>query len=187
MTSERIEIIIAGIGGQGVIYSADLIAKAALSKYGFVSMIAHYGPESRGSVTSAEVVISNAKSEVNLDYPIVESPDIFIAMHQKGFEHHMVNRKTDITRLKYIIYDSTLVSIPKDKDLRKIELFAIPATQLAKDELKNIKMANIILTAAIAKAANFLSRADLEKAITDMSAINDSAFNLKAIALRCNL
>lgn len=182
MKENRTEIIIAGIGGQGVVYAANLIAKTALSSYNFTSMIAHYGPESRGSVTSTEVVLSNVKN----DYPVVENPDIFIAMHQKGFEHYVSNQKANISNLKYIVYDSTLVTINENLKAQipnfKL-LMAVPATQLAKDELGNIQMANIILTAALTKGTGIFEKKDLEKTLEDMIALGEHERNIKAISL----
>jgi 2-oxoglutarate ferredoxin oxidoreductase subunit gamma len=219
MKQDRIEIIISGIGGQGVVYSANLLSRAALYQHKFSSSIAHYGPESRGSVTTSEVVISNpttpliplnkggikggyfpltkgeggggysplTKGEGGcLDYPCVESPDIFIAMHQKGFDHHITNHKMDVSNLKYLIYDSTIVNceLPlRDKLLGNCEFIPVPASQLAKEKLKNIMMANIILTAALVKATGIITRENLKRALKQMAPPKDYQLNLQAIEL----
>ncbi|MFH0888391.1 MAG: 2-oxoacid:acceptor oxidoreductase family protein [Planctomycetota bacterium] len=196
MKSDRIEIIISGIGGQGVVYSANLLSRAALYQHTFSSNIAHYGPESRGSVTTSEVVISNPpdrmtsraglkSSTSKIDYPCVESPDIFIAMHQKGFDHHITSHRLHRLNLKYLIYDSTLVNISKTiaPDIKKVNLIAIPASQLAKEKLKNIMMANIILTASVVKATKIVTRENLESALKQMAPPKDYQLNLQAIEL----
>ncbi|MFH1230249.1 MAG: 2-oxoacid:acceptor oxidoreductase family protein [Planctomycetota bacterium] len=185
MKTNRIEIIISGIGGQGVVYSANLIGRAALYQHKFSSSIAHYGPESRGSVTTSEVVISNPIPHNQIDYPCVESPDIFIAMHQKGYDYHITNHKTDISHLKYLIYDSTLVNISKTitPAIKKVNLIAIPASQLAKEELKNIMMANIILTAALVKATVIITRNNLERTLKEMTNLKEHRLNLQAIKI----
>ncbi|MFH1231025.1 MAG: 2-oxoacid:acceptor oxidoreductase family protein, partial [Planctomycetota bacterium] len=193
MKTNRIEIIISGIGGQGVVYSANLLGSAALYRHKFSSSIAHYGPESRGSVTTSEVIISNPSGRArfptvpkdgsfggtnptktfnsDLDYPCVESPDIFIAMHQKGYDYHITSHRLHRLNLKYLIYDSTLVTIPKTTmpHMGNLNLIAIPASQLAKEELKNIMMANIILTAALVKATGIITRNNLERALKEMA------------------
>ena len=204
MKTNRIEIIISGIGGQGVVYSANLIGRAALYqsakggsavgtgtpqraffRHKFSSNIAHYGPESRGSVTTSEVVISNPIPHNQIDYPCVESPNIFIAMHQKGYDYHITNHKTDISHLKYLIYDSTIVTIPKITmpHIDNLNLIAIPASQLAKEKLKNIMMANIILTAALVKATGIITRNNLERALKEMVTTKDYQLNLQAIKI----
>jgi len=187
LNQNRIEILVSGIGGQGVVYSTNLLGCTAVLQYPFTSTIAHYGPESRGSVTTSEVVISNLKSSTSklnnqIDYPCVESPDIFIAMHQKGYDYHITNHKTDISNLKYLIYDSTLVSI-RETTVSHINLIAVPASQLAKEKLKNIMMANIILTAALVKATGIITRRNLERALKEMVSTKDYQLNLQAIEI----
>jgi len=216
-----------------VVYSANLLSRAALYQHKFSSSIAHYGPESRGSVTTSEVVISNlttpliplnkggikggyspltkgegggsysplTKGEGGcLDYPCVESPDIFIAMHQKGYDYHITNRKTDISNLKYLVYDSTIVNceaaaesrlfrgelhirFAQCKRIANCEFIALPASQLAKEKLKNIMMANIILTAALVKVTGIITRKNLERALKEMVSTKDYQLNLQAIEI----
>lgn len=185
MKQERVEILIGGIGGQGVVYSANLIARAGLIRHKFASSIAHYGPESRGSVTTSEVVVSDSPFG-DLDYPVVETPDVFIAMHQKAYEGHALKHKSVP---EYLIYDSTIVNPDgklslQDKLLANCEFTGIPASQLAKDKLGNIMMANIILTAAFAKTTGIISQGELEETLKGVvSSPKDFALNKEAIEL----
>jgi 2-oxoglutarate ferredoxin oxidoreductase subunit gamma len=188
MKTNRIEIIISGIGGQGVVYSANLLGYAALYRHSFSSNIAHYGPESRGSITTSEIVISDfKKSNPNnqIDYPCVESPDIFMTLHQKGLDHHITNQKINTSNLKYLIYDSTLVCIPKaiTGTLKQVNSIGIPASQLAKEKFNNIMIANIILTATLGKLTGIISRKNLERALKGMMNANDYKINLQAIEI----
>jgi len=228
-----------------VVYSANLLSRAALYQHKFSSSIAHYGPESRGSVTTSEVVISNlttpliplnkggikggyfpltkgggggsyspltkgegggsysplTKGEGGcLDYPCVESPDIFIAMHQKGYDYHITSHKMDVSNLKYLIYDSTIVNceaaaesrlfrgelhirFAQCKRIANCEFIALPASQLAKEKLKNIMMANIILTAALVKTTGIITRKNLERTLKEIVPPKDYQLNLQAIEL----
>jgi len=52
------EIMFAGIGGQGVILSANILARAGILKGYFAAQSQSYGSESRGTATRAEVVLS---------------------------------------------------------------------------------------------------------------------------------
>ncbi|MEW6027418.1 MAG: 2-oxoacid:acceptor oxidoreductase family protein [Planctomycetota bacterium] len=175
MTKERSEILIGGIGGQGVVYSANLIARSALRQYKFASSIAHYGPESRGSVTTSEVVISNPVSD-GPDYPVVERPDVFIALHQKAYDEYLAGHKTSP---EYLIYDSTLVTVGSGRD----GLVGVPASQLAKEKLSNIMMANIILTAVFAKTTGLVPRDDLEQALKEIMPARDFTLGQKALEI----
>ena len=185
MNKDRIEILIGGIGGQGVVYSANLIARAGLIRHKFASSIAHYGPESRGSVTTSEVVISNNQSG-DLDYPVVETPDVFIAMHQKAYDAYMAKHKIPPAHL---IYDSTIVNPDgklslQDKRSASCEFIGVPASQMAKDKLGNIMMANIILTAAFAKTTGIISQGELEETLKGVvSSPMDFTLNKEAIEI----
>ena len=187
MKQERVEILIGGIGGQGVVYSANLIARSGLIRHKFASSIAHYGPESRGSVTTSEVVISDAPAG-NLDYPVVETPDVFIVMHRKAYEGYIAKYKSPPA---YLIYDSTIVTINSELQtpnaaataIANSELIAVSASQLAKDKLGNIMMANIILTAAFAKITAVITRDDLEQALKEIVSAKDLALNKEAIEI----
>ncbi|MEK7309276.1 MAG: 2-oxoacid:acceptor oxidoreductase family protein [Planctomycetota bacterium] len=203
MNKDRIEILIGGIGGQGVVYSANLIARAGLIRHKFASSMAHYGPESRGSVTTSEVVISNLDSANQIDYPVVEAPDVFIAMHQKAYEGYIAKHKSaprcesgrsvskGIGAPEYVIYDSTLVTINSALRTEFIPagkrghsaLVAVPASQLAKDKLGNIMMANIILTAAFAKITGVITKDDLERGLKEMVSADDFVLNQSAIEI----
>ena len=191
VNKDRIEILIGGIGGQGVVYSANLIARAGLIRHKFASSIAHYGPESRGSVTTSEVVISNPttpsvplnKGGIKggcLDYPVVEAPDVFIAMHQKAYEECAVKHKS---LPAYLIYDSTIVNINSESRTQNSQVIAVPASQLAKDKLGNIMMANIILTAAFAKITGVITKDDLERGLKEMVSADDFVLNQSALEI----
>ena len=77
----RTEVRISGIGGQGVVYGADLLGLAASEAHHSVAVSASYGAEARGTSTAAEVVISDKP----IDYPCVELPNYLILMHQKAY------------------------------------------------------------------------------------------------------
>lgn len=145
----RIEIWFGGIGGQGVAYAANLLGQMATVQYKYVSAAAHYGPESRGSVTTSEVVLSDKP----MDYPYAESPDIFIAMHQRSISEVPQNCGKGFPCL---IYDSTLIT-------DNLPGIAIPATKLAQDHFKNAQMANLILLGALLKIHPLIDRQALGK------------------------
>lgn len=157
MQKNRIELVVGGLGGQGVVYLANMIARAALNRHKFTSSIAHYGPESRGSVTTSEVIISDTM-RVGVDYPVVESPNMFIAMHQKAYEDWAVKYQlaAGIT-----IYDATLVRIEPKSGFNKSEFIGVPASQLARNNLGDIMMANVILAAVFSKKTGVITKSDL--------------------------
>lgn len=134
---KRIEIKIGGLGGQGVVYAADLIGLAASQVYHAVTVSASYGAETRGTVTTAEVVISDQ----DIDYPHVELPDCLVTMHQKAYD--ALHDK--IASAGCLIIDNYLVKDVPPGNNR----YLIPATQLARDKLSDAGLANLILIGSL--------------------------------------
>lgn len=139
---KRIEIRIGGIGGQGVVYAADLLGLAASEVYGSVAVSASYGAEARGTVTTAEVVIS--KEEI--DYPRVELPNYLMLMHQKAYDslHDKLAPEGRMIIDNYLVKNITLGN----------HKYLIPATQLAQDKLSDVALANLILVGALIQIAD---------------------------------
>lgn len=131
--TEKIEIIVTGFGGQGIVLAGSILGKAAaLGDKKESTLVQSYGPESRGGACSAQVIISDK----TIHYPYIRYPDILVCMSQSGYEKYIGHIKTDST----LIIDQDLVKPGKtDRDI-----FAIPATRLA-EELGRKMMANIIM------------------------------------------
>ncbi|MFH1227105.1 MAG: 2-oxoacid:acceptor oxidoreductase family protein [Planctomycetota bacterium] len=155
---KRIEIWICGVGGQGVVFAANLLGQAASRQYSYVAATAHYGPESRGSSTSTELVISSAKG---IDYPYIQSPSILVLMHQKAYDYIEQHPEAFTNSPDYIIYDSTLVSKPEIYKNSKISVIGVPATAIARDKFDNIVMANLILVGKLVQVTGIVKKNSL--------------------------
>jgi len=51
-------LIIAGLGGQGVLFAGEILARAAISTYRYISYMPSYGTEKRGGHSECTVVLS---------------------------------------------------------------------------------------------------------------------------------
>jgi len=79
---DRVEIRIAGFGGQGIVLTGQIIGQAAsIYDNGFATFTQSYGPESRGGSCTAEVVTSDKP----IDYPYVQSPQVLIILSQEAY------------------------------------------------------------------------------------------------------
>jgi 2-oxoglutarate ferredoxin oxidoreductase subunit gamma len=134
---KRIEIKIGGIGGQGVVYAADLLGFAASRVYHAVAVSASYGAEARGTITTTEVVISDK----DIDYPHIELPNFLIIMHQKAYDalRHQIAPDGCLVIDQYLTKNIS----PSDNQ------YLIPATQLAQEKLKDLTLANLILVGGL--------------------------------------
>ncbi|MCK4909548.1 MAG: 2-oxoacid:acceptor oxidoreductase family protein [Planctomycetes bacterium] len=159
----RIEIRIAGIGGQGVIYAANLLGRAASLKYNHVAVSASYGPESRGSAAKSEIVISDEP----IDYPHAISPNILLVMHQQAYDEYA----DQVAKDGLIVLDSFLV-VPTAVSRT---VHSIDATRIARDQLKVIMLANLILIGFFARVSKIVSSTELIRGFEDMVPVKSFA------------
>ncbi len=151
----RTEILVGGLGGQGVVLSGILLGTAATLFEGKKAVQTQsYSSELRGGSTRAEVIIS----EEPVTDPQVRKPDILIALAEDALSKY-------IHRIKpkgLLVIDSDLVKGAKPGDF---EILAIPATSIADKEMGNIVVANLIVLGALLKKTGLLSVEAMEKAI----------------------
>ncbi|MHB8835050.1 MAG: 2-oxoacid:acceptor oxidoreductase family protein [Candidatus Methylomirabilia bacterium] len=82
----RTEVLASGFGGQGVVRLGQILGEAAVKEGYRVSMLKSHGTEMRGGYVRSQIVMSREA----IDSPMVESPDIFIALSlaaYKAFKH----------------------------------------------------------------------------------------------------
>jgi 2-oxoglutarate ferredoxin oxidoreductase subunit gamma len=169
----RVEIKVAGFGGQGMALLGRIIGLAT-EQYTEKNAIftQTYGPESRGGASSSDVVIEDGK----IDYPYTTPGelDYFIVMSKEAYE-------------KFIPYASKNGAIFYDEDLVDIDdqapenRFAIPATRIA--EKLGVKIAaNIVMLGFFSGNSDVIDveavkRAVLESVPSRFREINEKAFS----------
>jgi len=153
----RLEIRVAGFGGQGIIRVGLMLATAACM-YGDKNAVEtqSYGPESRGGACKSEVVISDE----DIDFPNVSEPDVLIVMSQEAYNQYVDTLKKG----GILLLDSDLVI--KQRENLDIRVFEIPATRIA-EELGNTIVANVIMVGAFTSITNLVKVEDIKKSILD--------------------
>ncbi len=71
------QYLIAGFGGQGILFAGKFLAYFGLGEDKNVSWLPSYGPEMRGGTASCSVIVSDTP----VGSPIVQKPDVLIAMN----------------------------------------------------------------------------------------------------------
>lgn len=172
------EILLAGFGGQGVLFAGKILAYCGLMDSKELSWLPSYGPEMRGGTANCSVCISDEP----IGSPLVLTPDILIAMNQPSFDKFV----NDVKPGGKVFYDSTLIENECTRD--DIEIFAIPSSQLADDnDLKG--GSNIILLGKVIKETGIFSLDTMKKGIEKVvppSKAHLIANNFKAIDLGMN-
>ena len=148
------EILLAGFGGQGVLFAGKLLAYCALFENKEISWLPSYGPEMRGGKCNCSVCIS--------DEPIgsakVVEPDLLIALNGPSFDAFVPTVKKG----GKVFADSSLIDAPCTRD--DIDYFMVPATQLA-DDNDLLKGSNIILLGKLLGETGLFSMDTVRKAL----------------------
>ncbi len=172
------QILIAGFGGQGILFAGKFLAYAGLMEGKELSWLPSYGPEMRGGTANCSVILSDSP----VGSPIVNNPDILIAMNLPSLDKY----EDAVVSGGQIFVDSSLIG---RKVIRSdVEVHYIPATQLASDEELN-GLANMIMVGKLIKESGAIDYADVEKTMEKVISAkhkNLFDFNLKAINIGYN-
>ncbi|MDE6148572.1 MAG: 2-oxoacid:acceptor oxidoreductase family protein [Ruminococcus sp.] len=148
------DIVVAGFGGQGILFAGKVLAYLGLLKDKEVSWLPSYGPEMRGGTANCSVCINDEP----IGFPQVNHPNMLIAMNQPSYEKFIDKVTTGGT----VVVDSTMVLNKCDRN--DVNAFYIPATQLALDN--NVDgMANIILLGKLISETKIADYDEMKKAI----------------------
>ena len=117
------QILIAGFGGQGILFSGKFLAYKGLMEDLQVSWLPSYGPEMRGGTANCSVVLSDTP----VGSPIITNPDVLVAMNLPSLQKFV----DAVVPGGQIYVDSALIDAKVERS--DVEVFYIPATQMAKD------------------------------------------------------
>lgn len=148
------QILIAGFGGQGILFSGKFLAYEGLIDGKEVSWLPSYGPEMRGGTANCSIILSDSK----IGSPIVDKPDILIAMNGPSFDKYI----SEVNPGGQIFVDSSLIS--KKTDRSDIEAYYIPATKIASDEGLT-GLANMIMLGIMMKHSDIIPYENIEKTL----------------------
>ena len=144
------QIVIAGFGGQGLLFAGKVLAYAALTEQRELSWLPSYGPEMRGGTANCNVIISDSP----VGSPIVQNPNVLMVMNTPSLDKY----EKSVAPGGKIFVDSTLISRKVERE--DVEVFYIPATKMASD-MGMPTLANMILLGAIVKATGCITDAGM--------------------------
>ena len=148
------KMLIAGFGGQGILFTGKAIAYTGLKVGKEVSWLPSYGPEMRGGTANCSVTLSDTQ----IGSPIVDKPDVLIAMNLPSLEKYFDAVEPE----GCIVYDSSLIN--KAGERSDIKVFGIPATRLASENMLD-GLANMIILGKVIKETGILSLEQVETSL----------------------
>lgn len=149
--SKTSELIIAGFGGQGILFTGKVLVYGGMVADKEVSWLPSYGPEMRGGTANCHVIISDTP----VSSPIIVNPSLLIAMNLPSldkFEDFVVPGGK-------IFIDSSLIERKVQRD--DVTTYYIPATKMAQD-MEAPKLANMIMLGYLASNTDMLTYDELK-------------------------
>ena len=140
------QILIAGFGGQGILFAGKCLAYEGLFEDKQVSWLPSYGPEMRGGTASCSVVLSDDP----VGSPIVSNPDVLITMNLPSLDKY----ENDTVSGGKIFVDSTLIS--RSVVRTDVSAYYIPATKMANDN-GTPTLANMIILGKMIKETGIVA------------------------------
>ena len=148
------EIIIAGFGGQGVLFGGQVLAYAAMDSGKAVTWIPSYGPEMRGGTANCTVIIADDE----IGSPLVKNPPLAIALNLPSFDKYEDLLASGGT----LIVNQSMVD--RGGERTDINVILVPCNEIA-EEIGDKKLMNMVAVGALLTALPELSVKDVEKAL----------------------
>lgn len=150
------QIVVAGFGGQGVLFAGLVLAHAALEAGREVAWIPFYGPEMRGGTAGCSVVISDE----GIGSPIVARPTAVIALNEPS----LAKWAPRVRPGGLLVVNSALATVTVERS--DIRVVALPASDLARD-LGNERAANVVALGALVAATGLLPLESVERGLAE--------------------
>lgn len=166
------DVIIAGFGGQGIIFAGKLLSYAGLREGKEVSYFPSYGAEMRGGTANCVVIVSDNP----ISSPIISNPKNAIMMSHPSYSKFFPR----ISSGGRGVINSSLVS---DNVVREdVEVIRIPANEIAED-IGSPRIVNMVVLGAWIKKSGIVSVESLvlslgeviSKSKRDLLSLNEEA------------
>lgn len=148
------EILIAGFGGQGVLFAGQVLAYAAMDSGLEVTWIPSYGPEMRGGTANCTVVIADEE----IGSPLTQHPPLAIVLNLPSYDKY----EAEIQAGGLLVVNQSMVDrAAKRSDITTI---FIPANEMA-EQIGDKKLTNMIVVGAMLAGLPEISLEALEQAL----------------------
>ena len=167
------ETIMAGFGGQGLLFSGKVLAHAALIEGKELSWLPSYGPEMRGGTCNCSVIVSDDP----VGSPIIAHPNILMVMNEPSLDKF----EETVAPGGIIFVDSSLIG--RKVGRADVDTVYIPATQMARD-MEAASLANMVILGAIVAKTGCVKRETVAEALRETISARKANLldlNLKAV------
>ncbi len=173
---DRMQLRLTGSGGQGVILGSIILADATLQEGRQVVQSQSYGPEARGGLCKAEVIVDKDQ----IDYSKVERPDFLLALTQESLNKYAAELPED----GILMADDSL-AIPQS--VRAKSVVKVPILKTAREVVGREVTSNIVALGAINAVLGLTSPKTLEEAVVRYVPKSTAELNTRALHEGMNL
>lgn len=159
-------MIIAGSGGQGILFLGKVLAFASMAEGKKVTWFPSYGAEMRGGTANCTVIVSDDM----IGSPVVFNPDILVAMNRASLEKFQER----LIKKGLLFYDSSLIKNPVIR--KDIVSVSVPATGIA-GSIGSTKSANMVMLGSL------IARTGLLKASSVIGIFEGPALKINTAAI----
>ncbi len=132
------EIIIAGFGGQGVLFVGQVLAYAGMDTGKHVTWIPSYGPEMRGGTANCTVIVADEE----IGAPLVRNPQAVLALNLPSADkYEPLVRPNGV-----LVVNKSLV--PRSVTRQDIISVLIPANEIA-EQIADRRLTNMVMLGAL--------------------------------------
>lgn len=167
---EKMEIRLAGTGGQGLITGTIILAEAGIFEDKYVAQSQSYGPEARGGMCKGEVIISDEK----IGFTKVTKPSFVMALSQLSFQQYC----TTVSENCVIMVDES-IRIPENFNHKNF--YKLPILDTARNKVGKMQTVNIVAVGAINEVLKISSFENMKKAVLMHIPKGTEELNLKAL------
>ena len=148
------EILIAGFGGQGVLFAGQVLAYAAMDTGHEVTWIPSYGPEMRGGTANCTVVIADEE----IGSPLVQNPPAVIALNLPSFDKY----EKLVQPGGVIVVNESMVDRKAERE--DITVIYVPGNEMA-ETCGDRRLLNMVMTGALLATFPVLNVEDVKAAL----------------------
>lgn len=151
------EVLLSGIGGQGVQLAAQILARAAMAEGRDVQMFGSYGGMMRGGNTEATVIVADGPVEAP---PTVSEAWSAMVMHHEHFPSTEARlRRGAVVVLNTSVFEGVI-------DRGRYRVVDVAATEMAMSE-GQVMAASMVLLGAYAAATGLVGLASMQRAVAE--------------------
>jgi len=151
------KIVLAGFGGQGVMFIGKIFAVSGMVSDLEVCWIPSYGPEMRGGTANCSVLLSDEE----IHSPVIDKADAGIVLNQPSYDKFLDRIKPG----GVLVVNTSIVELNETRN--DIAIIKVQATEAA-NELGNPTIANMVCLGALLPHLKLTDYDKVEKAIHEV-------------------